>query len=112
MVEGKQVVKVKAHYCVAAVLAARCARHSPFTSTVLVGGEWYVGLFPEAPTSSEGVVERPTLVIHLRETTVFCRMLTSRINLPLALLRGEIRLSGNLHIFLRMDRLFSVDAKP
>ncbi len=76
------------------------------------GGEWYVQLSPESPTSGEGVVEHPELVIHLRETAVFCRMLTSRINLPLALLRGEIKLRGNLRLFLRMSTLFSEDARP
>jgi hypothetical protein len=47
------------------------------------GGEWYVELSPETPDSGEGAVEKSGLVIHLRETAVFCRMLTSRINLPL-----------------------------
>jgi hypothetical protein len=76
------------------------------------GGEWYVELSPDAPTSGEGIVERPGLVIHMRETAVFCQMLTSRTNLPLALLRGEIKLRGNLRLFLRMNTLFSVDARP
>ncbi len=57
-------------------------------------------------------MEHPGLVIHLRETAVFCQMLTSRINLPLALLRGEIKLRGDLCLFLRMNTLFSVDASP
>ena len=35
------------------------------------GGEWYVALAPDAPTSGEGVVDHPGLVIHLRETAVF-----------------------------------------
>jgi hypothetical protein len=76
------------------------------------GGEWYVKLAPEAATSGEGVTERPGLVIHLRETDVFCRMLTGRLNLPVALIRGDMRLRGDLRLFLRMDTLFSVDARP
>ena len=40
------------------------------------GGEWYVKVSLDTPTSGEGVVEHPGLVIHLRDTTVFCRMLT------------------------------------
>jgi hypothetical protein len=76
------------------------------------GGEWYVELSPEAPSSGEGTVEHPGLVIHLRETAVFCQMLTSRINLPLALIRGAMKLRGDLRLFLRMDSLFSVDARP
>lgn len=75
------------------------------------GGEWYVKLSPDAPTSGEGVVEKPGLVIHMRDTTVFCRMLTVRLNLPLALIRGEMKLHGNLRLFLRMGKLFSIDAK-
>jgi hypothetical protein len=75
------------------------------------GGEWYVKLSPDAPTSGEGVVEHPGLVIHLRETAVFCRMLTGRINLPLALIRGEMKLRGNLRLFLRMGDLLSIDGK-
>ncbi len=76
------------------------------------GGEWYVELSPEAPTSGEGVVEHPGLMIHLRETAVFCQMLTSRLNLPLALIRGNIKLRGDLRLFLRMNTLLSVDARP
>jgi hypothetical protein len=76
------------------------------------GGEWYVELSPDAPTSGEGVVEHPGLVIHLRDTAVFCQMLTGRMNLPLALIRREMKLRGNLRLFLRMSTLFSVDARP
>ncbi len=76
------------------------------------GGEWYVELSPEAPTSREGVVEHPGLVIHLRDTAVFCQMLTSRLNLPMALIRGAMKLRGDLRLFLRMNTLTSVDARP
>jgi hypothetical protein len=76
------------------------------------GGEWYVKFDPDAPTSGEGGVENPSLVIHMRDTGVFCRMLTVRLNLPLALLRGEIKLHGNLRLFFRMGGLLSMDGKP
>jgi hypothetical protein len=76
------------------------------------GGEWNVELSPEAATSGEGAVERPGLVIHLRKTDVFCQMLTSRLNLPRALISGAMKLRGDLRLFLRMDTLFSVDARP
>jgi hypothetical protein len=76
------------------------------------GGEWYVKLSPDAPTSDESVVENPGLVIHMRDTSVFCRMLTGRLNLPLALIRSELKLRGNLRLFLRMGDLFSEDARP
>ena len=76
------------------------------------GGEWYVKLSPDAPTSGEGVVEHPGLVIRLRETGVFCQMLTGRINLPIALISGAMKLRGDLRLFLRMNTLFSVDARP
>ena len=51
-------------------------------------------------------------MIHLRDTDVFCRMLTSRLNLPLSLISGALRLHGDLRLFLRMNTLFSVDARP
>ena len=76
------------------------------------GGEWYVKLSPDAPNSAEGTSERPGLLIHLRGTEVFCRMLTSRLNLPLALIDGAMKLRGDLRLFLRMNALFSVDARP
>ena len=76
------------------------------------GGEWHVDLSPQTATSGEGVVKRPGLVIHLRETAVFCKMLTSRLNLPIALISGNMELRGDLRLFLRMNTLFSVDAKP
>jgi len=75
------------------------------------GGEWYVELSPESPSSGEGAVENPGLVIHLRETAVFCQMLTSRLNLPMALMRGAMKLHGDLRLFLRMGTLFSMDAR-
>ena len=76
------------------------------------GGDWYVEFSPQAATSGEGVVEHPGLVIHLRETGVFCQMLTGRLNLPKALISGAMKLRGDLRLFLRMNTLFSVDAKP
>jgi hypothetical protein len=76
------------------------------------GGEWHVDLAPEAATSGEGVVGHPGLKIDMRNTDVFCRMLTSRLNLPLSLVTGALRLHGDLRLFLRMNTLFSVDARP
>ena len=75
------------------------------------GGEWYVRLSPDAPTSGEGVVENPGLIIHLRETAVFCQMLTGRFNLPVGLITGAMKLRGDLRLFLRMNTLFSIDAE-
>lgn len=79
------------------------------------GGAWSVDISPELVTSGEGIVERDghsRLVIHLRETDVFCKMLTGRLHLPGALVSGNMRLRGDLRLFLRMNRLFSVDARP
>jgi hypothetical protein len=38
-------------------------------------------------------------------------MFTARLNLPLALLSGQMRLRGNLRLFTRFGSLFKVDAK-
>jgi hypothetical protein len=76
------------------------------------GGEWHVDLSPETPASGEGAVEHPGLVIQLRGTDVFCQMLTLRLNLPIALVSGAMKLRGDLRLFLRMGTLFSVDARP
>jgi len=76
------------------------------------GGEWFVDISPDSHTSGEGVMDHPSLVIHLRDTSVFCQMPTSRLNLPLALIRGDLKLHGDLRLFLRMNTLFSVDARP
>lgn len=76
------------------------------------GGEWYVKLSPDAPTSGEGAIDDPGLVIHLRETAVFCQMLTGRINLPMGLITGAMKLRGDLRLFFRMNILFSIDARP
>lgn len=56
------------------------------------------------------MASRPTLTLHMRTTDLFCRMLTGRLNLPLALLSGRLRLHGDLRLFSRMGSLFSVDA--
>jgi hypothetical protein len=76
------------------------------------GGEWHVRLSPETATSGEGAAKAPRLVIHLRATDDFCRMVTGRTNLPVAVLSGRLRPRGDLRLFLRMSRLFSVDARP
>lgn len=76
------------------------------------GGEWYVALSPEAPASGEGNVEHPGLVIRLRATDVFCLMLTGRFNPLVGLIAGQMRQRGDLRLFLRMSKLFSVDARP
>jgi len=76
------------------------------------GGAWHVDLSPQTVTSGEGGVARPRLLIHLLETAVFCKMLTSRLNLPIALISGNMKLRGDLRLFLRMNTLFSVNAKP
>ncbi len=71
------------------------------------GGNWYIQVSPEATTAGEGMVDRPSLTFHLQKTDVFCKMLTGRINLPLALLTGQIWLSGDLRLFTRFGSLFS-----
>jgi len=76
------------------------------------GGEWYVKLSPEAATSGEGAVDHPGLVIRLHATDVFCQMLTGRFNLPIGLISRKMKLRGDLRLFLRMNKLFSVDARP
>lgn len=76
------------------------------------GGEWYVNVAPDAQSWGEGVAEHPKLTIQMRETSVLCRMITRRMNLPLTLLRGDLKPRGDLRLFLRMGKLFSVDAMP
>jgi hypothetical protein len=76
------------------------------------GGEWYLNVAPDASTSGEGAVAHPGLAIHMRDTDVFCRMLTSRLNLPVSLITGALGLRGDLRLFLRMNTLLSVDARP
>lgn len=76
------------------------------------GGDWHVDLSPEAASSGEGVAESPALTLRFRETDDFCRMLTGRLNVPLALIRGDLKVRGDARLFLRMNRFFSVDARP
>jgi hypothetical protein len=74
------------------------------------GGDWHLALSPESAASAEVMPERPSLLLHLRHTDVFCHMFTGRLHLPRALLSGQLRLRGNLLLFPRMGSLFSVDA--
>ncbi len=76
------------------------------------GGSWHIDVSPTISTSEEGAVDHANLMIHLRETAVFCQMVTDRLNLPVALLTGQLKLRGNMRLFLRMNSLFSVDARP
>jgi hypothetical protein len=74
------------------------------------GGMWHIDLTPTSASAAEGNSVRPTLIVHLRETDVFCRMLTGSLNLPVSLLTGRLKLRGDLRLFFRMGSLFSVDA--
>jgi hypothetical protein len=76
------------------------------------GGEWHVRVSPDLSVFGEGTVERPSLVIHLRDTAVFCQMVTVRFPLATGLLSRKMKLRGDLRLFMRMNRLFSVDARP
>lgn len=75
------------------------------------GGNWYVDVSPESCSSGKGLIDHPSLTIHLRKTDIFCKMFTSRLNLPLALLSGQMKLRGDLLLFTRFGSLFKVDAK-
>ncbi len=75
------------------------------------GGSWHVDVSPESTASDEGAVNHPSLVIHLRETAVFCQMFTERLKLPIALLTGRLKLHGNLRLFTHFGSLFSVEAR-
>ena len=66
---------------------------------------------PEATASQEGITDRPGLILHMRNTDIFCQMFTGRLNLPLALLTGQLKLHGDLRLFPRFGSLFSVDAR-
>jgi hypothetical protein len=74
-------------------------------------GSWYVDVSPESTFSAEGVATYPSLLLHLNKTDVFCQMFTGRLNLPLALLTGHLKLHGDLRLFPRFGTLFSVDAR-
>jgi hypothetical protein len=76
------------------------------------GGDWHVDVGPEGTTSGEGAPAAARLTLRFRTTDEFCRMLTVRLNLPLALFTRRLRLWGDLRLFRRMNQLFSVDARP
>ena len=76
------------------------------------GGAWHVDLTPEGVSSGDGGAAFPSLILRFHTTDDFCRMLTGRMNLPLALLAGKLKLRGDLRLFPRMSRLFSIDARP
>lgn len=77
----------------------------------LGGGNWHVDLSPKSTMSAEGIAEHPSLVLHMRRTDIFCQLMTGRLNLPIALLTGQLKLHGDLRLFTRFGSLFSVDAK-
>jgi len=74
------------------------------------GGQWYVVLSPDNPQSDLGAVAKANLTLSFRDTALFFRMFTGRLNLLGALLTGRLRLRGDLRLFLRFRSLFSVDA--
>ena len=74
------------------------------------GGTWVVHISPEAASAEETNEHYPGLTLHLREPAVFCRMFTGRFNPIISLLDGDLRLKGDLPLFLRFGSLFSVTA--
>jgi hypothetical protein len=76
------------------------------------GGQWFIRVAPDHSEFGEGAADHPTLVIHLRDTGVFCQMLTRRFHLPVGLVTRKMRLHGDLRLFFRMKTLFSEDARP
>ena len=74
------------------------------------GGKWHVVLSPQQPRSAVGTAARADLTLSFRDTAVFCRMFTGRLNLLGALLTGRLRPRGDLRLFFRFRSLFSVDA--
>jgi hypothetical protein len=75
------------------------------------GGCWHVDVSPGSTFSDEGIVDHPSLILHLNKTDVFRRMFTGRFNLPLSLITGQLKLRGDLRLFPRFGSLFSVDAR-
>ena len=75
------------------------------------GGDWHVDVSPEGTSSTEGIADHPSLVLHFRKTDLFCQLMTGRLNLPLALLTRQLKLRGDLRLFPRFGSLFSVDAR-
>lgn len=75
------------------------------------GGQWHVVLSPDNPQADLGALAKANLTLSLRDTALFFRMFTGRLNLLGALLTGRLRLRGDLRLFLRFRSLFSVDAK-
>ena len=74
------------------------------------GGQWYVVLSPDQARSGIGAVGKPDLTLSFRDTALFFRMFTGRLNLLGALFSGRLRPRGDLRLFLRFRSLFSVDA--
>ena len=75
------------------------------------GGSWHVDVSPQGTCSAEGVAAHPSLILHFRKTDLFCQLMTGRLNLPVALLSGQLKLRGDLRLFPRFGSLFSVDAR-
>lgn len=74
------------------------------------GGEWHVALSPDHARSSVGGAANANLRLSFRDTDLFFRMFTGRLNLLGAVLTGRLRPRGDLRLFLRFRSLFSVDA--
>jgi hypothetical protein len=75
------------------------------------GGSWHVDVSPERTSSGEGAAAGSGLMLRMCKTDVFCQLFTGRLNLPLVLLTGQLKLRGNLRLFPRFGSLFSVDAR-
>lgn len=69
------------------------------------GGAWWLSISPEEVVAGRGEVARPTVGFRIANTSVALRMFSGRLNVPVALLERQLRISGDFGLAQRFRSL-------
>jgi hypothetical protein len=69
------------------------------------GGAWWLSISPEEVVAGRGEVARPTVAFRIANTSIAFRLLAGRLNVPVALLERQLRISGDVGLAQRFHSL-------
>jgi hypothetical protein len=63
----------------------------------------------DGAAGGEGIPTQPDLTLRFRDTASACCMFTERLPLLRSIVRGDLRIRGDLGVMRRFERIFSSD---
>jgi len=65
------------------------------------GGQWYILVNNEKKEVNKGVIENPISTVIMKETD-FIKLVLGKLNAPMALLTGEIKIKGDINHIIKL----------